>query len=148
MTERSTGARPVTGGCLCGAVRFECDEPPVMARACWCRVCQYLSSGNASINVALRTATFRVTGALGEYRSTADSGNRMRRRYCAACGTPLFSESDARPGLIVVRAGALDDPELGRPSGYIWTGSAPSWARIDPGLANCEGQPPPAASHR
>lgn len=135
-------AKPVTGSCLCGAVRFASKEPPVMARACWCRVCQYLASGNASINVIVATEGFHVTGPIGEYVSIADSGNRMRRRFCSACGTPLFSDSSGRPGFMVVRAGALDDPELGRPSGYIWTGSAPSWARIDPGLANCEGQPP------
>ena len=138
-------AKAITGGCLCGAVRFECDQPPVLARACWCRVCQYISSGNASINVVLRTEGLRITGELGEYCSTADSGNRMRRRFCPKCGTPLFSESDARPGLMVVRAGALDDREIARPSGYIWTASAPSWAEIDPSLANCEGQPPPVA---
>ena len=139
-------SKPITGGCLCGAVRFECASPPVLARACWCRVCQYLSAGSASINVILRTEGLRVTGELGEYRSTADSGNRMRRRFCPKCGTPMFSDSEARPGLMVVRAGTLDDPELGRPSGYIWTASAPSWAVIDQSLANCEGQPPPVPS--
>jgi hypothetical protein len=144
MTKPITGA--ITGGCLCGAVRFACDAPPVMARACWCRVCQYLAAGNATINLIVRADGLRVTGALSEYVSTADSGNRMRRRFCPACGTPLFSQSDARPGLLVVRAGALDDPEIARPSGYIWTGSAPSWAEIDPNLSNCEGQPPPVAA--
>lgn len=139
-------AMPIKGGCLCGAVRFECASPPVLARACWCRVCQYLSSGNASINVVVRAEGLRVTGALSEHVSTADSGNVMRRRFCPACGTPLFSQADSRPGLMVIRAGALDEPELGRPSGYIWTGSAPSWAQIDPSLANCEGQPPPVAT--
>ena len=146
MAMPSTGSKAITGGCLCGAVRFEFTTPPVMARGCWCRVCQYLSSGNASINVIVRTEGFQVTGELGEYRSIADSGNKMRRRFCAKCGTSMFSESDARPGLMVIRAGALDDPELGRPIGYIWTASAPSWAEIDQGLANCEGQPPPVAT--
>ena len=75
--------------------------------------------------------------------STADSGNTMRRRFCPTCGTPMFSESHVRPDLIVVRAGALDDPAIARPGGFIWTKSAPSWGYVDPSLANCEGQPPP-----
>ncbi|HLI12864.1 MAG TPA: GFA family protein [Alphaproteobacteria bacterium] len=138
--------KPITGRCFCGAVRFGFDEPPVAARACWCRDCQYLSSGNASINAIFRTASFKVSGALAEYVSTADSGSVMRRRFCPRCGTPLFSESLDRPDLMVVRVGALDDRELGRPSGVIWTASAPSWGFIDPALPHCQGQPAPVSA--
>lgn len=76
-----------------------------------------------------------------EYVSTADSGNVMRRRFCPKCGTPLFSEASSRPDLTVVRAGALDDPEIARPASFIRTASAPSWGLLDAGLPNCEGQP-------
>src|SRR5882724_266758 len=131
----------VTGRCFCGAVRFQFDEPPVATRACWCRDCQYLSSGNASVNAIFRTASFQMTGEVGEYVSTADSGSVMRRRFCPKCGTPLFSDALGEPDLMVVRAGALDDPEIGRPAGFIWTASAPSWGFIDPDLPGCEGQP-------
>ena len=136
-------AKPVTGRCFCGAVRFQSEELPVATRACWCRDCQYLSSGNASINAIFRTESFKITGDLGEYLSTADSGSTMLRRFCPKCGTPLFSEALSRPHLIVVRAGALDDPELGRPASFIWTASAPSWGLMDRELPNCEGQPAP-----
>jgi hypothetical protein len=131
----------VTGRCFCGAVRFQFDQPPVATRACWCRDCQYLSSGNASINVIVRTESFRITGDVSDYVSTADSGSVMRRRFCPKCGTPLFSESLSRPDLIAVRAGSLDDPEIGRPASFIWTASAPSWGFVDPDLPNCERQP-------
>ena len=140
-------AKLVTGRCFCGAVRFQFDQMPVATRACWCRDCQYLSSGNASINAIFRTESFRLTGEVSEYVSTADSGSIMRRRFCPKCGTPLFSEALSRPDLMVVRAGALDDPELGRPASFIWTASAPSWGFLDPDLPSCEGQPA-AASQR
>jgi hypothetical protein len=130
----------VTGRCFCGAVRFRFDRLPVVARACWCRDCQYLSCGNASINAIFRTQGFELTGEVSEYFSTADSGNVMRRRFCGKCGTPLFSSSNARPDLMVVRAGALDDPEIGRPASFIWTASAPSWGWVSPDLPSCEGQ--------
>ncbi|WP_424814735.1 GFA family protein [Roseococcus sp. YIM B11640] len=134
---------PVTGGCLCGAVRFSFPGEPLARRACWCRVCQYLAAGNASVNTVFRKDGFECTGAVSAYESMADSGNRMRRSFCPACGTPLFSESSARPDLMVVRAGALDDRELGRPQGFIWTASAPAWGFVDTNLDNCEGQPGP-----
>lgn len=131
----------VVGGCLCGAVRFSFAEPPLATRMCWCRDCQYLSSGNASVNAIFATRTFAVTGTVADYRSRADSGNTMRRSFCPRCGTPLFARSDDRPDAMVVRAGALDDPEIARPRSVIWTGSAPSWACVDPELPSSPGQP-------
>ena len=136
----------VTGRCFCGAVRFQFDRPPIATRACWCRDCQYLSAGNASINAIFKTEGFKVTGELGEYVSQADSGNTMRRRFCPTCGTQIFSEAQSRPWLVVVRAGTLDDPAIARPTSTIWTASAPAWAHIEPDPANCAGQPPPVAA--
>lgn len=130
----------VTGRCFCGAVRFSFDHLPVATRACWCRDCQYLSSGNTSINAIFRTAGLELTGETREYVSEADSGIVMRRRFCGRCGTPLFSEAQDCPDLMVVRAGALDEPAIGSPAGFIWTASAPSWALMDPTLPSCEGQ--------
>lgn len=100
---------------------------------------------HASVNAIFCTATFRSTGDIGEFISTADSGNTMVRRFCPQCGTPLFSQAQSRTDIMVVRAGALDDPEPGRPSSFIWTASAPSWATMDEGQPNCEAQPPPVS---
>lgn len=134
----------ITGGCLCGAVRYTFTAPPLFTRSCWCRVCQYLAAGNATVNVGFPSAALNVVGDLRVYASVADSGNRMRRSFCPSCGTPVFSASDARPNAIIVRAGTLDDPELGKPAGIIWTDSAPSWACLDPALPTTPKQPPPA----
>ena len=139
-------AKSITGRCFCGAARFQCSQPPIATRACWCRDCQYLSSGNASINAIFRTETIEVTGEVNEYSSTADSGNVMRRSFCPKCGTQLFSASLNRPDLMVVRVGALDDPEIVRPTSFIWTASAPGWGLVDRDLPNCEGQPGALAS--
>lgn len=135
----------ITGGCLCGAVRFTAKEPPISARVCWCRLCQRLGAGGATVNAAFKTSAVTIEGTLADYPDTADSGNRMHRRFCPKCGTHLFSEAEARPHLIFIRAGALDDPEVAKPVATIWTSSAPSWACIDPNLPKVEGQPPPVA---
>ena len=135
----------IEGGCLCGAVRYVSTAEPMTARACWCRVCQHLASGNATINVVFPKDAVAITGEMKDYQSTADSGNRMHRRFCPQCGTHLFSESEARPQLIIARAGTLDDPSLVRPTAEIWTRSAPKWARLDPDLQHFDGQPPAPA---
>jgi len=134
----------ITGGCLCGQVRFSISEGPIAARTCWCRDCQYWGSGNATVNAVFPTAAMSVTGETADYVHEAQSGNVMHRRFCPRCGTPLFSEAEVRPHLTIVRAGTLDDPEVVRPAATIWTASAPSWACIDPDAPIHEGPPPPA----
>lgn len=92
--------RVITGGCLCQAVRYRITAEPLATRICWCRVCQYLSSGNGSVNLRFARSAVSVEGRVREYQSIADSGNRMRRSFCPTCGTPMFSESDALPGFV------------------------------------------------
>ena len=134
----------ITGGCLCGAVRFAvAADEPLGVRQCWCRVCQYLGAGSGTVNVIFPKEAVTVSGPLTDYVSTADSGSVMHRRFCARCGTPVFSEAEPRPGQIIVRAGCLDDPEVARPGAIIWTKSAPGWACFDPALPRVEGQPAP-----
>ncbi len=138
-----TAPRPITGGCLCGAVRWLSSQPPLITRICWCRDCQYFAAGSGTVNACFRTENLAVTGEMQNYVSTADSGNRMHRRFCPACGTQLFSAAEARPQLVFVRVGSFDDPELARPAMTIWTDSAPSWACISSKLPTSQGQPPP-----
>lgn len=135
-----------TGGCLCKQVRFEIAAAPIATRLCWCRDCQYFAAGNATVNVVFPSGALKIVqGELRDYVSVADSGNRMHRRFCATCGTPLFSEAESRPHLVIVRNGALDETAALKPSATIWTDSAPDWAWIDDSLPAHAGQPPPVA---
>jgi hypothetical protein len=135
----------ISGGCLCREVRYESTSAPIVTRVCWCRVCQYLGAGSGTVNVCFATASFTIHGATADYRSVADSGNVMHRKFCKTCGTQLFSETEARPHLVFVRAGTLDDPEIAKPVLTIWTSQAPSWACISEEIPRVDQQPPPAA---
>lgn len=130
----------VTGGCLCGAVRYDIHAAPLGSRVCWCRLCQHIA-GNGTVNVVFPRDAVRVQGETRDFVSTADSGTLMHRRFCPTCGVHLFSEAQTRPNLIIVRAGTLDDPQLAPPTATIWCGSAPAWACIDPRLPRIDGQP-------
>ena len=130
-------------GCLCGAVRIVIEAEPLLARACWCRLCQYLAAGNATVNVVFPADAVSIEGEVRWYGSVADSGNQMSRGFCPQCGTQIFSKSDARPQYLIIRSGALDDPNLLAPQGTIWTSAAPEWACFDPDLPQFEHQPPP-----
>jgi len=118
---------------------------PIITRTCWCRLCQYIGAGSATVNACFPTAAVTIEGELRDYRSVADSGNVMHRRFCPHCGTHLFSEAEARPHLIFIRVGTLDDLEIVRPAVTIWTSEAPTWACFDERIPQVERQPPPAA---
>lgn len=133
-----------SGGCLCGAVRYRIDAEPLFTRICWCRDCQRIA-GNGTVNVVVPAAALQVQGAIASHTGTADSGNRITRRFCPACGCHLFSDSSGRPLYTVVRAGTLDDPSSVQPGANIWAASAPAWACLDPGLERVAGQPAPPA---
>jgi len=137
--------KPITGGCLCRRVRFRIDARPIAMRLCWCRLCQYLAAGNATVNLVFPSNAITIEGEPRDYTSVAQSGRRMHRRFCPDCGTQLFSEAEERPHLIIVRNGALDDTALLKPQGTIWTAEAPEWAWIDEALPRHDGQPPPVA---
>jgi hypothetical protein len=135
---------PIAGGCLCGDLRFEiADEKPLVARVCWCRDCQCLAAGSGTANALFPKSALTAMGERKVYISKAASGATMHRTFCPNCGTPVFSEAETRPNFVVVRVGALDDPEIGKPMATMWTKSAPSWACIDEDLPRIEGQPPP-----
>jgi hypothetical protein len=126
-------------------VRYTVAADPIATRVCWCRDCQYLAAGSATVNVVFPASAVTITGPLREHVKTADSGNRMHRQFCEHCGSPVTSMSEARPHLLILRAGTLDDPEIAKPSQTIWTDSAPSWACIDEALPKTAKQPPPVA---
>jgi len=134
----------ITGGCLCGAVRYNVSAPPLLARMCYCRVCQYFACGNAAVNVAFPSSAVSFTGSIKDYVSIADSGTEMRRRFCPECGVHIASGAVTRPEVVILRVGTLDDPDLVTPTKAIWVDSAPRWACIDPAMEQVAGQPMPA----
>lgn len=135
MTERS-------GSCLCGAVTYTVRSDPLVARICWCRTCQKIS-GNGTANAIFPSDAIEVSGELTCFESAADSGNRISRHFCPACGCHLFASSSASTQFRVVRLGTLDDPSSVVPSINMWVSSAPAWAFMDPALVCAEGQPVP-----
>ena len=123
-----------TGGCACGAVRYEVDAEPFRAFYCQCRACQRATgTGHASVIVFPRAAV-KITGRIAEFGQTADSGAQMVRGFCPACGSPLYGTPQANPDYIGLFVGGLDDPACFKPQAVIFTGSGQPWDRLDPGL--------------
>jgi hypothetical protein len=134
---------PLTGGCLCGAIRYTLDAPISGLRACHCTDCQKASGTGASVNAVVPGAVFRIMrGAPKRYASKADSGRILLRYFCGDCGSPLYAHREISPERIVVRMGSLDHPPAVKIATNIWTKSARAWSWIDPASECHPGNPP------
>ena len=122
---------PITGGCLCGAVRYEAHEPPPRVAYCHCRMCQRAYGNLFGTFASFRIETFRYTrGEPRFYRSSAWA----ERGFCPTCGTPLvFLDATDTLGVLV---GSLDHPEHWPPVAghHLGIESQIPWLRIDDDL--------------
>lgn len=126
---------PITGGCLCGATRYECSDDAGPAGYCHCSDCRRVTGSAFNVSVRFETRAFRiVSGEPKGFTKTADSGRELTRHFCTECGSPLFTSSPHHPDHVYVKAGSLDDPALVRAAHQSWTASRVSWAAIDPAL--------------
>ena len=135
-------AETLTGGCLCGALRFALAGAPGPMVECHCSDCRKIAGGGAAYLVAAKAADFTITsGAPASHTVTADSGARVTRHFCADCGAPLYSTPDAAPGNVYIKVGAFDDFPAFRPQVAVWTASAPPWHAIPEDAARFERNP-------
>jgi hypothetical protein len=132
----------LTGGCLCGGVRFELTEPPLHASYCHCTRCQRRTGAAASAQAAVEPGSVRITAGEDLIRAYEPEGG-YAKLFCSECGAALFSRppGDTRPAS--VRMGAFDEDPGVRPSFRTHVASAASWEAIpDDGLPRYEGSRP------
>ena len=132
-----------TGGCSCGAIRYEIDSPPVEMADCQCRQCQRRSgTGHGSYVSFMSRAAVKLTGQAREWDVTGDGGTLKRHAFCPACGSPVFLTIPAVPDLFIVHAASLDDPSVYRPQHVLYRSSAYAWDAVDPNVPAFEKMPP------
>jgi hypothetical protein len=117
----------LTGGCLCGRVRYTVSGDPAFSGLCHCRNCQRYTGSAFETVIAFPSASVDIQGELKTYNDTGDSGKQVRRRFCPNCGSGVVAEGDVLPGITLVLAGTLDDPAAFTPAMEIYCGSAQPW---------------------
>jgi len=148
-----------SGGCLCGAIRYVCDEDPVSAGTCHCRRCQKWTGGPYIVIVGFPTSKLHFTqGAPKMFR---EPGAIKERGFCENCGSPISDRyfvklNDFRPepgdpsgpDTIWVPIGTLDHPERVKLEFHFGVESELAWARLDDDLPRirCEEDPGIAAA--
>ncbi len=120
MTERH-------GGCLCGAIRYTLKGEPTITAVCHCTHCQKQSGGVFSTNLAMPEAGYQQTGETKVFQDSGDSGQPVWRHFCGHCGSPIVSRVAAMPGMIMVKAGTLDDLSGLSPGIEVYADHAAPW---------------------
>ncbi len=136
---------PITGGCACGAIRYESSAEPILMFNCHCRDCQQATGGASANAVIFPAEAFRFTRGTPRYHETSGiSGGRHKRGFCADCGSRLTGgeNPEGTSGIVGVTAASLDDPSLFQPQMDIFIAQAQPWARMDPAIPKFELMPP------
>ena len=119
-----------TGGCQCGAVRYEARGPLADVTACHCGQCRR-QSGHlyATTSVARQDLTLIEERGLKWYRASATA----RRGFCGDCGSTLFWESDDGDATAIL-AGSLDQPTGLKMARHIFVADKGDYYEITDGL--------------
>ncbi len=133
----------ITGGCGCGVVRFEVEQPFVSASYCHCTRCQRRTGTGSSANGAVEPGSFRVVAGEQHLSSWAPPDG-AEKFFCGLCGSHLFSRAGERIG---VRLGAVDGDPGVRPSLHQFVAYAAAWEPIpDDGLPRYDERRPPSSA--
>ena len=135
----------ITGGCLCGAVRYEAETGQMFGGHCHCIDCQKSSGTGHSSHMAVPQSAVSISGETTKFVAPTDAGNSVSRHFCPTCGSPVFSTNSSMPDLLFLRASCLDDPEVFQPGVVVYTKSRPSWDQVGQGLPEFAAMPPPEA---
>ncbi|HEY1835063.1 MAG TPA: GFA family protein [Solirubrobacteraceae bacterium] len=134
-------SEPLAGGCGCGAVRYEIDEPLVSARYCHCTRCQHRTGTAASASAATVPGSFRITHGEDRLRAWKPEGG-AEKWFCGDCGSAIFTRDPETDG-VGVRLGSFDGDPGVRPSARQFVAYAAPWEQIpDDGLPRYPEQRP------
>jgi len=124
----------LTGGCLCGRVRFELSEPPVAASYCHCTRCQRRTGTAASAQARIAPGSLRITAGEELVRAFEPPGG-FAKEFCSACGSALWSRNPEDSEVISIRMGAFDSDPGVRPAYRQFVAYAAPWEPLpDDGL--------------
>ena len=117
----------LTGGCACGKVRFSANGAPKFAFICQCRSCQHLSGSGHAVQFCHDADAFAVIGETACWERTTDGGSTVAKIFCPTCGTPIYGTTTRADSIVMVLAGALDDPSKITPDRIFFADEAQPW---------------------
>ena len=127
-------ASDLTGGCACGAIRYQVTGSPRFSIICQCRQCQHISGSGHAAQFAVAKAETTINGEIKFYRQLADTGNTVGSGFCNNCGSPVAKQTTKLAKLWFFHAATLDDPARYVPETVVFESSSQPWDHVDPSL--------------
>lgn len=124
----------VSGGCACGAIRYETSSKPGFSFHCHCRDCQRATGGGHASAFVIDVENATIKGDIRYFDTKADSGNIVSRGFCPKCGSPVLNRNSGFPNSLYFHAATLDDPANFEPRAVVYGDSAQPWDLADPKL--------------
>jgi hypothetical protein len=119
---------PLTGGCSCGAIRYEITSFPLLLYVCNCTDCQTASGSAFALNMPVATTAFQIwQGQPRGWRHLSPSGADVTSWFCGDCGARIYGSRNSRPESVNLRAGTLDDTGWLAPVAHMFMKSAQPW---------------------
>ena len=119
----------IHGGCLCGAITYEIDEPPAVAVHCHCSICRRVHGASFGTFAVVSNSKFRWTQGAEKLREY-ESGPGNLRQFCPRCGSQITVVEGWNPDGVTICMGSFyDDPKI-RPSAHMYAGSKAPWWEI------------------
>lgn len=120
----------LSGGCLCGAIRYRAEATQSLHYMCHCTDCQKYGGGSNHAAIVVASTELEIIGDPRVYTKPADSRRTIARYFCGDCGGHLFTSPWPEATRFSLKYGTLDDPTLYNPKHEIWRQSIAAW--VDP----------------
>jgi hypothetical protein len=120
----------ITGGCLCGGVRFSIKGELQPIQLCHCSQCRKAQGTPFASNMPVATDAFTLSSGEELLQRFAASPGK-ERVFCGRCGSPIFSRRVSLPDVLRIRAGLIDQPLAVRPAFHQHVASKANWWTID-----------------
>ncbi len=126
-----TNDRKSSGGCMCGAIRFEVETDTPWNTFCHCESCRKHSGAPVTALVTCKPGEVRWTkGERARYESSPD----RFRGFCRDCGTSLTWEGEINGSWMAIHVSTMDYPENFEPIDHVFCDDAISWFELHDGL--------------
>ena len=120
-----------TGGCYCGAIRYQSDSSPVRTAYCHCSICRGTTGAPVLAFAAFPPGEFSYTQGSPVVFQSSSFG---QREFCGTCGTQICFRSTDPEYTVDVLSGSLDDPESATPQYHIFAADKLAWVDVGEGL--------------
>ncbi|NCG40419.1 MAG: hypothetical protein GWP30_05460 [Actinobacteria bacterium] len=130
-----------SGKCLCGNVSYQSHSEPKAIFNCHCEDCRRATGSVFGTNLFVPETKVEISGKVSSYSHISDSGSTMTKRFCPNCGSLLFGSNSAKPNVVSIRAGTVDQLALIKPQINLFMDKKVPSTSIDENLKQASRMP-------